>query len=97
MPVSVWQNLAASLKLFLREVLDMPVMNSVPFFCRKANCGICLLVFSSRCLLPGNFPLLSVRLKPGAQVSLAVAVWDGAGGDRNGQKSVSIWHQLELE
>ena len=29
-------------------------------------------------------------------VSVAFAVWDGAAGDRNGQKSVSIWHRLTL-
>jgi cytochrome c oxidase cbb3-type subunit 2 len=30
-------------------------------------------------------------------VSVAVAVWDGAANDRNGQKSVSVWHRLDLE
>ncbi len=29
-------------------------------------------------------------------VRVALAVWDGAAGDRNGQKAVSIWHNLEL-
>jgi cytochrome c oxidase cbb3-type subunit 2 len=28
---------------------------------------------------------------------VAFAVWDGSQRDRNGQKSVSIWHRLELE
>ena len=28
---------------------------------------------------------------------IAFAVWDGSQRDRNGQKSVSIWHRLELE
>ena len=28
---------------------------------------------------------------------IGLAVWDGAQGDRNGQKSVSIWHHLDLE
>jgi mono/diheme cytochrome c family protein len=28
---------------------------------------------------------------------LALAVWDGSRNDRNGQKSVSIWHRLEVE
>lgn len=28
--------------------------------------------------------------------SIAFAVWDGAAGDRNGQKSVTIWHALVL-
>lgn len=39
----------------------------------------------------------AVVLKPGASVSLAVAVWDGAAQDRDGQKSFSIWHTLTLE
>jgi DMSO reductase family type II enzyme heme b subunit len=38
-----------------------------------------------------------VALEPGAAVSIAFAAWDGALGDRNGQKSVSIWHRLSLE
>ncbi|HEX5009728.1 MAG TPA: ethylbenzene dehydrogenase-related protein, partial [Planctomycetota bacterium] len=35
--------------------------------------------------------------QPGRTVSIAFAVWDGAAGDRNGSKSVTIWHALELE
>jgi len=38
-----------------------------------------------------------VPLRPGARVSTAFAIWDGQGGDRNGQKSVSIWNTLVLE
>ncbi len=38
-----------------------------------------------------------VAIHPGETLSLAVAVWDGAYGDRNGQKLISIWHELELE
>jgi len=38
-----------------------------------------------------------VTLQPGAAVSLAVAVWDGAAEDRDGQKSFSIWHTLDVE
>lgn len=30
-------------------------------------------------------------------ISIAIAVWDGRLGDRNGKKSVSIWQQLVLE
>ncbi len=30
-------------------------------------------------------------------LSVAFAVWDGGQRDRNGQKSVSIWHHLDLE
>jgi hypothetical protein len=28
---------------------------------------------------------------------VAFAVWDGAQGDRDGQKSVSVWLRLEIE
>jgi len=38
-----------------------------------------------------------VALKPGTAISIAFGAWDGAAGDRNGQKSVSIWHRLQLE
>jgi DMSO reductase family type II enzyme heme b subunit len=38
-----------------------------------------------------------VSLKPGARVSLALAVWDGAARDRDGQKSISIWQDFVLE
>jgi mono/diheme cytochrome c family protein len=38
-----------------------------------------------------------VALVPGARVFLAAAVWDGSAGDRNGQKSVSVWQELEIE
>jgi mono/diheme cytochrome c family protein len=38
-----------------------------------------------------------VPLAPGDKLSIAFAVWDGAAGDRNGQKLVSIWHDLELQ
>jgi mono/diheme cytochrome c family protein len=36
-------------------------------------------------------------LAPGDRLSAAFALWDGAAGDRNGQKLVTIWHDLELE
>jgi mono/diheme cytochrome c family protein len=36
-------------------------------------------------------------LAPGDQLSVAFALWDGAARDRNGQKLVSIWHDLKLE
>jgi hypothetical protein len=29
--------------------------------------------------------------------SIAFAIWDGGVGDRNGQKSVTIWHRIKLE
>lgn len=41
---------------------------------------------------PGELALLS-----GAPVRFAAAVWDGASKDRNGQKSVTVWHTLEIE
>lgn len=36
-------------------------------------------------------------IPPGSRRSVAFAVWEGSAGDRNGQKLVSIWHDLELE
>jgi cytochrome c len=41
---------------------------------------------------PGVVPLV-----PGQSAHLAAAIWDGAAGDRNGQKSVTVWQRLELE
>ncbi|HPA17249.1 MAG TPA: c-type cytochrome [Verrucomicrobiae bacterium] len=37
------------------------------------------------------------NLSPGRRVPLALAIWDGRNGDRNGQKNVSAWHVLEVE
>ena len=34
---------------------------------------------------------------PGETISIALALWDGDAGDRNGQKSVTIWHKLRIE
>ncbi len=36
-------------------------------------------------------------LKPGTGTTAAFAVWDGSRGDRNGQKSVSVWLTLAYE
>jgi hypothetical protein len=36
-------------------------------------------------------------LVPGQRYSIAFAIWDGAARDRNGQKLISIWHDLQLE
>lgn len=36
-------------------------------------------------------------LAPSDRLSIAFALWDGAAGDRNGQKLVSIWHDFFLE
>ncbi|RMH17458.1 MAG: hypothetical protein D6696_15705 [Acidobacteria bacterium] len=38
----------------------------------------------------------AVSLAPGARVSVAFAIWNGAAGDRDGKKSVSIWQDLVL-
>jgi len=37
------------------------------------------------------------QLIPGQSLPVAFAVWDGAQGDRDGQKSVSVWLRLEIE
>ena len=38
-----------------------------------------------------------IPVAPGDKLSIAYALWDGAAGDRNGQKLVSIWNDLVLE
>jgi mono/diheme cytochrome c family protein len=38
-----------------------------------------------------------IRFRPGTKVSAAFAVWDGSHRDRNGQKLITIWHDLFLE
>jgi mono/diheme cytochrome c family protein len=38
-----------------------------------------------------------IALDPGGQASIAFAVWDGSHRDRNGQKSITIWQDFELE
>ncbi len=38
-----------------------------------------------------------VTFSSGQPVNIGFAVWNGAQMDRNGQKSVTIWHRLELE
>jgi mono/diheme cytochrome c family protein len=38
-----------------------------------------------------------VTLAAGDKLSIAFALWDGAARDRNGQKLVSIWHDLKVE
>jgi len=39
----------------------------------------------------GNVDLSGVK-----PVAIGFAVWDGHAGDRNGQKSITIWHKLQL-
>jgi mono/diheme cytochrome c family protein len=38
----------------------------------------------------------AVRLQPGHATPVAFAVWNGAAGDRDGKKSVTIWQDLTL-
>lgn len=38
----------------------------------------------------------AVALRPGTTVPVAFAVWNGAAGDRDGKKSVTIWQDLEI-
>jgi mono/diheme cytochrome c family protein len=37
-----------------------------------------------------------LTLAPGGRSSVSFAIWDGAARDRNGQKLISIWHDMEL-
>ena len=39
----------------------------------------------------------NIEFQPGRAVRIAFAIWDGKPGDRDGQKSVTIWHDLSLE
>jgi hypothetical protein len=47
--------------------------------------------------LEAKAPDSGLPLRPGESISIAFAIWDGAAKDRNGQKLVSIWHDLHLE
>lgn len=38
-----------------------------------------------------------VMLRPGVPALVALAIWDGSGGDRGGCKSTSIWQKIALE
>jgi mono/diheme cytochrome c family protein len=42
-------------------------------------------------------PDAGLQLVPGDRLSIAFAIWDGAARDRNGQKLVSVWHDLRVE
>jgi hypothetical protein len=46
--------------------------------------------------LPNNSAAAS-HLRRGRPLPVAIAVWDGGAGDRNGQKSVSQWMELVME
>ncbi len=39
----------------------------------------------------------AIDLKPRDTISVAFAVWNGAAGDRDGKKSVTIWQELRFE
>jgi hypothetical protein len=52
-------------------------------------------VFSRPLTSPGD--KLNLQFRPGQEVNVAFAVWDGEKKDRNGQKMVSIWNKLVLE
>jgi hypothetical protein len=47
--------------------------------------------------LQTTMPDSGIPLAAGEKLSIAFAIWDGAAMDRNGQKLVSIWHDLHLE
>ncbi len=38
-----------------------------------------------------------VIFRPGGSMNIGFAVWNGAASDRNGQKSVTIWHRLAID
>lgn len=42
-------------------------------------------------------PYEGVSLETGAQASIAFAIWDGSHQDRNGQKSITFWQDVEIE
>jgi hypothetical protein len=42
-------------------------------------------------------PADGIPLAAGERCSVAFALWDGEAQDRNGQKLVSIWHDLQIE
>ena len=46
---------------------------------------------------PLDSPAAPPSLRKGKSLPVAVAVWDGAAGDRNGQKAVSQWMELVVE
>jgi mono/diheme cytochrome c family protein len=50
-----------------------------------------------RRMLVTKDPESGITLTARDKLSIAFAIWDGAARDRNGQKLVSIWHDLQLE
>jgi DMSO reductase family type II enzyme heme b subunit len=53
-------------------------------------------VVMTRALSPSSKDA-GVSLEPGETASVAFAVWDGSHRDRNGQKSFTIWQDLQIE
>jgi hypothetical protein len=39
----------------------------------------------------------AVSLAAGSRTAVSFAVWNGAAGDRDGKKSVTIWQELLVE
>jgi mono/diheme cytochrome c family protein len=50
-------------------------------------------VFVRRLAVPRD----GLKLAPGQRLSAAFAVWDGAQGDRDGEKQITIWQDLVLD
>ncbi len=48
-----------------------------------------------RALRPGKAD--AVSLAPGSRTPISFAIWNGAAGDRDGKKSVTIWQELLVE
>jgi DMSO reductase family type II enzyme heme b subunit len=48
-----------------------------------------------RALVPGTAG--AVSLAPGSRTAVSFSVWNGAAGDRDGKKSVTIWQELLVE
>ncbi len=46
---------------------------------------------------PLDSPAAPLSLRKGKSLPVAVAVWDGAAGDRDGQKAVSQWMEMVIE
>jgi DMSO reductase family type II enzyme heme b subunit len=52
-------------------------------------------VVFTRLLNPGGED--AAALSPGSQTTVSFAVWNGSAGDRDGQKSVTIWQELVIQ
>jgi DMSO reductase family type II enzyme heme b subunit len=47
--------------------------------------------------LSRTYDAQDIRLPDKGRVPVAFAVWDGANGERDGQKSVSTWYYLTIQ